>query len=192
MHYGVRGCCDRGMTGCLFFAGFLFSSGKYQAPNQGGSSPGPYWDRAPTTIGGFTVNTKKWPHMDNLLLAIFNFHYENMRRQNKGLSNVNLWLSSSWLVLSFLALSLPPSVPDMACSQPLPFPTAHPHPAHYSPGVTLHPTRLKSLIKSTSPESPPASDECGGPENGSALRERRQLSGAACTLCGAGPNHRKT
>lgn len=101
--------------------------------------------------------------MDNLLLAVFNFHYENVRRQNKGLSNVNLQLSSSWLVLSFLALSLPPSVPDMARSQPLPFPTAHPHPAHYSPGVTLHPTRLKSLIKSTSPESLPASDECGGP-----------------------------
>lgn len=123
----------------------------------------PYWDQVPISIGGFTVNTKKWPHMDNLLLAIFNFHYENMRRQNKGLSNVNLWLSSSWLVLSFLALSLPPSVPDMARSQPLPFPTAHPHPAHYSPGVTLHSTRLKSLIKSTSPESSPASDECGGP-----------------------------
>lgn len=163
MCYRVRGCCERGMTGCWFFAGFLFSSGKYQATNRGGSSPAAMLDRLPSCIGGFTVNTKMWPYMDDLLLAIFNFYYENMRRQNKGLSNVNLWLSSSWLVLLFLALSLPRSVPDMAGSQPLPFPTAHPHPAHHSPGVSLHPTRIKSLIKSTSPESLPTSDERRGP-----------------------------
>ena len=101
--------------------------------------------------------------MDDLLLAVFNFYYENMRRQNKGLLTVNLWFSSSWLVLLFLVLSLPRSVTDTAHSQPLPFPTAHPHLAHHSPGVSLCPTRLKSLIKSASPESPPAGDERRGP-----------------------------
>lgn len=122
----------------------------------------PCWDQVPSCTGGFTVNTKMWPHTDGLLLAIFNFYYENMRRQNKGLSNVNQWLSSSWLALLSLALSVPQSVPNVAHSQPLPFPTAHPPPPHHSPGGSLHPTRLKSLIKSTSPRSPPVSDELSG------------------------------
>jgi len=128
-------------------------------------APQPCWDQLLSCIGGFTVNTKMWPHMDDFLLSIFNFCYESMRRQNKGLSKVNLRLSSSWLILLFLGLSLPCSVPDVARSQLLPFLTAHPLPTHHSPGASLHPTRLKSLINSISPESLSANDEQRGPGN---------------------------
>lgn len=61
MHYGVRGCCDRGMTGCLFFAGFLFSSGKYQAPNQGGSNPG--------AMRGLTPHRHRWIYTKYIKVA---------------------------------------------------------------------------------------------------------------------------
>lgn len=92
-------------------------------------------------------------------------------RQNEGLPDVNLWLSSSWPVILIHAMALPRSVPDVARSQPLPFPTAHPHSAHHSPGVSLHPTRLESLIKSNSPKSLPASDEQRGPGKWQSFQE---------------------
>lgn len=92
-------------------------------------------------------------------------------RQNEGLPHVNLWLSSSWPVILIHAMALPRSVPDVARSQPLPFPTAHSHSAHHSPGVSLHPTRLESLIKSNYPKSLPASDEQRGPGKWQSFQE---------------------
>lgn len=160
MHCGVGGCCDRGMTGCLFFVGFLFSSGKYQHQTVVTPALQLCWDQLPSCIGGFRVNTKTRPHMDYLLLAILNFYYENMRRQNKSLSNVKLWLSLfccflpcpclHWFLAQLvLSISLSPQF-----THTLP---------HHSPGVSLHPARLKTLTNSASPKSLPTSNEQRGP-----------------------------
>lgn len=114
------------MTGCLFFLGYLFSSGKYRHQTVVTPALQLCWDQLHSCIDGFRVNTKTQPHMDYLLLAILNFYYENMRRQNKSLSNVNLWLS---LFFCFLPCPCLHWFLAQLSSQHLPFPTVHPHPA---------------------------------------------------------------
>lgn len=114
----------------------------------------PSWDRLPSCVGGFTVNTKMQPHTDDLLLPLFNFYYENMRlAQCKPVA----------FLAQFFCFLPCPCLGWFLTGLVLSLSLSHPHPAHHSPGARLHPTRLKSSIKSTSPESPPASGEQRGP-----------------------------